>query len=542
MAENPTQKADMIFRAVWNNAQKIVGEQGGDILGKVTETAVKPVVRDDAIAKRAGEFADAGFRATTAVSANVRDFALVAKNSRKRVGALLDDVEPFLVDEFGKSSRGKLMRSDNEVISHKRRQLMGQTKFGVFKATSGLTDKLPEVMELMEVRRNALESKGGADADELSASVDNILPEDTGNQVIDDARERLEQRMDTLAASEMFSPENRRLIETGIRTAAPALQEYFENEGADRFAQNCAFDMIKDLSEQAQSGKGNVSVVFSEATGDHLPLADYVIEIFKQHQVDVGGTPLNDRFRFMPELRDACARIAEEIDKNLLDPMALVALVGNRKVLDKHLKVADPTALDDALGEVWSALERTENIDTQEFISETAFATKGDFKQIIKDMPEADKPFFASLFPIPVLREMGGLKDSEIDKLRSQGASEFSDRMVEAIQDISRLDEKELQHYGLTKEEGSLIRELADVIDVAGAQEVKDELHGDLRKNVTEAVRNARGYWQDRVAGRTTGSLKLADGKDEPAEEEQTELSHVRRLREDGRASGEIER
>src|SRR5690606_14737635 len=140
----------------------------------------------------------------------------------------------------------------------------------------------------------------------------------------------------------VFDEDNRKLLDAAIRTGAPAVQEYIEAESTTRFGKSSAFDMIKNLSSLAKTGNGVLDTVSDQQTGEQLPLADYILKIFMQHQEDMRGAPLNERFRFMPELHEICEQIATEINDNLLDPIALVSLVGNRTVLDEHLRVAGP--------------------------------------------------------------------------------------------------------------------------------------------------------------------------------------------------------
>lgn len=491
MAENQGQSPskDIIFRAMWNNMLPMIREQGGDIFGKLAETAARPITGNEDTAKRVGELVDNTFQVGLSVSVNVRDFTKVAKDSRKRMGDMLDNVEPYLVEEFGKSSRGKLMRSKNEVIAHERDRLMGQTKYGFFKAASGLTDKLPELYGMVDKKRAQVE----AGEQPAAPKGDDLNP-------IDDVKHKFDEGLGKVAASGLFDEDNRKLMDAAIRTGAPAMMEYIEAEGRERFGKASAFSMIQKLADQAHTGDGSVSHPIHPETKEQMPLQEYVLEVFRQHQEDVGGVPLNDRFRFLPELEEACQQIADEINDNLLDPMALVSLVGNRKVLDENLRVASPEKIAEEMKTIWRVIEKSQDVDVQEFISETAFATKEDFKEILGSLPAEEKPFFASLFPEKVLKEMGGLKEQEIDALKDKGASDFASHMTTAIETLGTLGEKELQRYGLTAKEGKLMRELSDAIDELGAEEVVESLQGQARQEVNEAVRNARGYWQDRVS------------------------------------------
>lgn len=517
MSEESGQNKDMFLRGIWNNVQQVVGDQGGEIFGRIVEGVSKGFAGDEA-SKTAGKVAKNVFQVGVATAANVKDFTSVAQESRKSFAELQQGVEPFLVNEFGKGGRGKLMRSKNEVIAEERSRLMGETKFGVYKASAGLVDKAPELLRLMNRKHGELADK--APGQEQSNAGESVLTAD------DPVFAKLDQGLNKVAASALFDPQNSQLINVAIRSGAPAIQKYIDAESQERFGKASAYGMINEIAEMAASGDGRIGYVTHPDTGESYPLAEYIVEIFKKNQESTKGAPLNDRFRYMPELEAAAKRIAEEIEDNLLDPRTLVSLVGDRKILDEHMRVASPDTVEKELTQMWRVVDKSKVVDAKEFISETAFATKDDFREILKSLPEEEKPFFASLFPDAVLKEMGGLKEGEIDKLKEQGATDFVEHMSQAIETLGKLDEAELQRYGLTAKEGKLVRDLSDAIDEMGAEDVLKDIRGQAREQLTEAVRNGRSYWQDRVSGGKTGK---AEAKEAPAEEEGKFASRVSR-------------
>lgn len=492
-----------VLRALWNNFQDVIGKQGGEIFGSVAKVAAKPIAGEET-ADKVGKIAKDGFRVSVAVSANVRDFTKVAQENRQHMKQLVKDVAPFLEDEFGKASRGKLMRSKNEVLKVERSRILELTKSGFFTAGAGLLDKAPQLFQYVDTKR-----AGGAEAAPLAAEL-------TGS--LGDMGAKIDEVGTKFAKASVFDKENRKLIETALNTGTPIIQEYIKAGGKQRLGETTAFDLIRALADQCEADPGNMSAVYNEELGEHQSLPEYIVEIFKRHQQDIGGAPINERFRFMPELEEASERIAKEINDNLLDPMVLVSLVGERKVVDQHMKVSSPDKLESELNRVNRVVERAEKVDSKEFIAETAFATKEDFKEILDGLPGEERVFFASLFPPQVLKDLGGLKDAEIDAIKEKGAAEFSDKVVEAIEEIGKLDEKELQRYGLTKQEGELVQGLSDALEELGQKEVTDALQGPERQAVTEALRNARGYWQQRVKSGAARSRAAAEEVDEVIE------------------------
>ena len=553
-------KKDAALRVLWNNLQGALGDQGSKMFGEVARSAVKAVAPgDDAqkqeVADKAGAMVGAGVKMGTAFSANMRDFTVVAKKSRQRVNRLLDLSEPFLIEEFGKSSRGKLLRSDNEVIAHARREVMGYTRNELYGAASQLTDKIPTALSMMAERHNALAEKAagaeeGPTLDEIDIDVadasgkEDGLPTDIeaeSKRLLADARQQWDARLDAVAQADMFSDENVKMLGLAINTGAPFLNEYFEEQNVELYGSHSAFEMIAKLVDMARTGNGNVSSV--QIGRNSYPLADYIMEIFKQHQEDMGQTPINDRFQNADELRDACDAIANEINHNLLDPVALIGLVGNRDILDEHLRVASPVQVQEALRQSWRVLERGEEVDVKEFISETAFATPEDFRAILEEMPQEDKAFFVSLWPNAVLKEAGGLGDEEIDDLKDRAGDDFVAKMGEAVTALAELNPDELQRHGLTRSEGQLVRKLAQTLELRGEERFADQLQGQTRKDVTRAVSNARGYWQDRINGEARQPFEKEEEREDvlgDSGQEERRASFLDRLQ--GRDSSEIER
>lgn len=501
--EQGAQVSGAAFRGVWNNVlQPIVSNQGAPLFGTVVEWVANPFTRNAKVAKKLGGQAEKAFSFSSKISANVSDFVKATKDSRADFKALQTGVRPFLIEEFGKSGMGKLMRSENEVVSHERSRIMNRAKSRFYSAGSGLADKIPELYAVALEKRKAIDAGGDGfvlgdreqeeqDAEKVETHVD---------RAVRGAEQRLNQFVRTSFFDKENTEKNKMLLDMAFRTGAPAMQHYIAQEGEKKFGSVSAYSMIKVLEEMAHSGKGNINHVTHPRTKASMSLEKYVLEIFKQNQADNGAVPLNDRSPALPELKDACKRIADEIQNNLLDPMALVSLVGDRKILDKHLRVADSEQVDAELKQIWRVIEKSQDIDAQAFIEETAFATKEDFQSILQELPPGEKAFFASLFPDVVLKDIGGLKDAEIDELKEQGGRDFSLHLEDAIGVLGRLDAKELQHYGLTPEEGKLMRDLAKAIDRSGAEEALGELQEQARHEVTEAVRNARGYWQELVS------------------------------------------
>lgn len=494
-------------RVVWNNVVQLVTKElgkeggGGKVFGEI-------------VGGGKGEALDKGLKQVLRYSANARDFTLVLKGARERMVDLRETVAPVLSEEFsGKKLRGfKLARTDNEVIAHQRRRIVGQTRFGTYKAVAGLMDKLPALLDFA--------------GDKAKADGENVNP-----------------AIGALASFSNFGAESGMgdmIIDSAISTGAPMLQARVEAKGKERYGQRTAFDMIEDLVEQAASSNGEqIGYVMDEKTGEEIPLADYVLEIFRQHQLDIKGTPINPRFRQMHELKAACEVIADQLDSGNLTPISLIALVGERKVLSKKdLKVTPADELKRDLLNL-REIEDTAEVDAEEFIGETAFESKDNFKAMLKDLPEADRAFFASLFPAKVLREAGGLKEAEIDALKERAADDFADTMVEVVTELAEMSPEELQKMGLTEGEASLVQEVAE--DLEGLE----DLDVGTQEELAGAIRNATGYWQERVtSGRGAGKKhgKSAEKPEESSPDEDGRPLFASKVRSEDRSGAEVER
>ncbi|MGB1540456.1 MAG: hypothetical protein ACPG80_05800, partial [Rickettsiales bacterium] len=367
---------------------------------------------------------------------------------RHQFSELQRDVAPYLKAEFGKSNRRKLMRSSNEVIQVQRKKVFQGAKYGIYQASAGLLDKLPDAYSFMGEKHQKVKGRGSS-GDGVSADsgidlddVIKVLPSE-GAKRVDEAKAKVDGTIEKAAASAVFDPENKKLIDAALRSVPAGVQQHIESEGEQRLSKVTAFDMIKQLSEQANSGNGRLDTVYFG--NDPLLLEDFVLQVFKQHQQDVNGAPVNERFRSMPEMKEACSAIAAEINDNMLDPMALVTLVGDRKILDKEMRVASPDEVKAALQEAGLVTERGANVNAEEFIAETAFGTKEDFQEVLGQVPDEDRAFFCSLFPTSVLKDLGEMKDSEIDAMKEKGADEFSEKIIQAITEIGSMEDQELE-------------------------------------------------------------------------------------------------
>lgn len=493
------------FRVLWNNAQPIIRSEGGRIFGSVAEMAARPFLGDDpeTAEKNAATVRDVAkttYSYGVAVAANVRDFTGVAKRSSRSFGDLVEQVRPFLVAEFGKSSKGKLLRSHNEVIVTKRGRVMEETRYGLYGASVNLLDKVPDALTYMGQLHDEAKARGdesGASLEDVKDAVLSVKDSDAPGSLKDRVDGAIEQSVGSLASSDLFDESGRTMLDLVIRTGVPVISKQVASKGQHA---PCAYDMILDL---AQSSVGRFS-------------GKEILDIFAQHQEDIGGATINERTRGLQDLEDACEIIAQELNGGL-DPMALVSLVGERKVLSPKLGVASPEEVRESLRQVTRALERVEQVDVDEFLTGSVFGTKDDFKAVLGSLKGEDRTFFAALFPDDVLKEAGGLKTKEIEQLKEDGSKHFEVQLLEVVADIAAAPVEQLQEWGMTAREAQQVQALGNQIDLLGAAEFAGELTGDAKQGVVEAVRNARGYWEERVS---QGGVRRGSTPSSPAEEE----------------------
>ena len=452
-------------RMGWNVANRFLREQGEDVVGRALVTAAPKLGINQ---KKAVQIGRNITRYGIMFGMNLRDAQKVVSTALDENTAILKDVGIFLQGEFeGKLSNVNptlaMMRSENEVIQVATWRLLGHTKVNSYAAAAGLLERAPEIVEEFSHPRG-----GGA-------HIASHSPENPNEPA-------------RLGAADI-----RTLYETGAQTISPYVQEKIRTMGRERFGQDTALDLIRDLSRQVKENPE--SEYFTTPKGAEYTLTDYVMEVFKRHQHNVGGPLLTDRARCYDDLKKASAVIAGEIQDNKLDPMALVALVGERHVLKKDFKVAKPQEIRQAINDVKDLYDRHEEVKVKDFLANTAYSRE-ELKATVDGLQGENKAFFAQLFPRKVLRA-SGIADEQIDALRKQSRGDFEAHVSSAVQSLAAMEESQLRELGFGVSDIKKLGELNTRLEDAGKLAAAD------RDTATDILRGVKAQgensWQKKV-------------------------------------------
>jgi hypothetical protein len=524
---------EAFLRTLWNLGRERVAQESGKIVAPVVTRAVgyfAPAHADNAesIGRLAGKVTHVG----VAVGDNTKQFFQVGRDTVSNLRELRKQVAPYLSKGAGRFGVAPLQRSDNEVIQNARKRVLGRGKYDFYGATVGLAVLIPDLLTIAEKERGR--NVGGTDEAALpvpDASTSASML-DRAEQHFDRVEGAARKQLGKVGDNPLLTPENKAKAGLVVKLGTPRLQQLVDNERDEQFGKSSAFDLIVDLSRQVEKSRGPVHKVMHKDKKKQMPLKEYVLEVFKQHQVDCEGVEINER-RSGPDLDEACKQIADAIDHCQIDPMALIALVGERSIIDADLIVTPKEDVAHVLREVQRRAERVEEVDVEAYIADTAYTTSQEFKDVLDSMAEEEKPFFVSMFPDAVLRDAGGMAQTEIDTLKDQAFPDFNEKMTQAIQALSEMSQDDLKRSGLTEKESALVKKWAKSLDLDNP-EAFAALDGDMMESLSDAVRNSKGYWQDRVrgsgaAGRVVG--KEVTRSDAPAKDQESAGSFASRVR-----------
>ncbi|MDX2113686.1 MAG: hypothetical protein SFW63_08160 [Alphaproteobacteria bacterium] len=273
-----------------------------------------------------------------------------------------------------------------------------------------------------------------------------------------------------------------------------------------------ALDMITSLAEEVESNGG------SDVS------ADRVIEIFQQNERD-HGRPVIGR-KLLPQLEPLAQQIADVISDGRLNPLALIRLVGDNKVVihgrDGSRRFAKPQQVEALIDEQLKTLSSRELMSAEEFFANFADPklVEVTLKKNLSELKGLDKALFASLFPDDIL-ERAGIKRHEREELRSKFHREMYAVVAAAVLDYAKKDPEQLKKAGLSDEEVATLQQAAEQIEANGLNAAKQIVDG-KDKSVISAVRTAvlgdqmatgENRWTERVsAGRNLAKQLTPSG------------------------------
>jgi|GEM_PF-4618550 len=253
-----------------------------------------------------------------------------------------------------------------------------------------------------------------------------------------------------------------------------------------------AFDMILELKKQLDDDpkleryslpKGMHLDVQKGADANSLPLRDYIVQIFQQHERDCD--PNN---KIGKRLTEKLERVADDIAKALssgeLDGMALIKLVGERKIV-KHggKSICTDDALTKELEHLKAKMRHVAFVDEKEYFNDANFSRK-QLKDAWDAMKDDERNVFMNFVPLEVL-EAAGIHGGDLKARRDAAMKRLHEDYSKAISAVLELGEDKLQMLDATPSEIATLRKADEAMKEDGADAIRDYLPGPGNKNAT---------------------------------------------------------
>ena len=289
---------------------------------------------------------------------------------------------------------------------------------------------------------------------------------------------------------------------------ATALQQYAD-QWADsyytRYTKDIpkvsALDMILTLRQQIDKHSGQDRFKLPDGMrieggkgydAQHLPLADYIVQIFEQHERDCNGADGDIPDRLNEDLLKASTSIAKELKAGHLDALALIRLVGERKIVrEGGRKIVSMEDVAKQIDDMKMTMRHVEWVDPKKYAADANFELK-DVQASWKAAAEDEKQMLVALIPDQVLNAAGVPMD-EVSKFKAHNVNEYNGILSGLTQALSGKGAEFLQKDGgLTHQEAEQILELGQQIKTQGAGAVESALPGHGNKqDITRPLANA---------------------------------------------------
>ena len=255
--------------------------------------------------------------------------------------------------------------------------------------------------------------------------------------------------------------------------------DYMREEHQKNDKKHTSYELITTLKEQMQ-GEQDVNDVHKQ-----------VVEIFQALETDMG----RNRFAggLLEKLQDSTKQIAEYISNRRLDPLTLIKLAGENKVVE-HSKSGKRTfrnekdieaSVAELLG---NQAGKSTEISAKEFLATFAnpLLAKETIKKNLESMPAGDeKDFFVSVMPTEIL-VAAGMKLKEVHEQRRKAHAKLYDQVTYAVINIAAQDEELLKKHNLSTEEIASIKSLNERILEGDKEETK--IRVDSRDGMLNAI------------------------------------------------------
>lgn len=262
-----------------------------------------------------------------------------------------------------------------------------------------------------------------------------------------------------------------------------------------------ALDMIlelrKQLDENPRSDRFKLPKGMRVEGGkgydaQNLPLADYIAQIFEQHERDCSGKDGDIPERLDEDLMKACKHIAKELKDGHLDGLALIRLVGERKVVREGGRAVVPEdQVQHAVDDLKMTMRHVEWVDPKKYAADANFTLK-DVKASWAAAAPDEKQMLVALIPDQVL-SAAGIATDEVQQFRAHNINDYNTQIADITKALSAKGAAFLQDKGgLTHQEAEMIAGVGKQVGEHGASAIESALpgHGNKR-DITRPLANA---------------------------------------------------
>ncbi len=439
---------------------------------------------------------------------------------------LAEDVQPVLKAQGKAAGLIGSQFSNNEVLAHARKcirqKLVRDTAFDM----TDLAASLPTLY--VRYKNNEARLAGAADPKPDSPKSRSQLFNEQVTEFVEQYGYEKQDAIKAVQSMGQLNAQDERLRKEEIKDTKEAIEKYAVPIGA------VITEMLRGHMEgkhkrnkEAEPALMMIRRLADTVIDDHeatsvkgVPFEQYIKDIFQTHQRNMGQPEIGKRYE--EKLDFACKEIANAITEGKMHPMALVNLVGERKIIkDKGKHVATREDIHKAIADQIERMPAKFSVDADEYFAETSIGEQ-DLKSILSGLKGEERTFFISLLPEEVALRVG-VKEQEIKAAHEHAKAHFTETLNKAVLDVGSLSDEELEKAGLSKDEIELIRDVApkakqgDTKSVLAAVSTK----GDYKDKLDFALVNAARV--EFANGRKLGELYEHAGQKLFAEHEHPE-------------------
>ena len=241
-----------------------------------------------------------------------------------------------------------------------------------------------------------------------------------------------------------------------------------------------ALEMIMHLDDQVRDvsfkdGKGTDSFSLP-GKGDSKPMAEYIAEIFRQHQRDmegIDGEYSQLRSALDPQLLEISESLAEAIKRGDLAVMSIARFAGEGYVIkNKGRALNRPSEVKAVIEKMSGHALNYLQVDAKEYFAESSFS-KRDLKEALQILDGDEKLMFAAMIPDSALKE-SGMDDAKIKSTREATQKLYEQKLSQIVMGLSAQPDAALKGLGLAEEEIKQLRTVADHVKRDGEKAIHE--------------------------------------------------------------------